>query len=62
MQRRITKIEGFMRLMLYDQSDGISKYEVLIPQNEMIIVAICGNTTGRIYTFALKAIIPDVFD
>lgn len=49
-------IEGFMTLPL--QSEWSTN--LILGGPSIPIVGIVGNTSGRIYTFALKAILPDI--
>jgi hypothetical protein len=51
-----TLIEGFMTLAL---NDAISN-NIIIGGPGIPIVGIVGNTSGRVYTFALKAILPNL--
>lgn len=51
-----TLIEGFMALPLYGEVSN----NVIIGGPTLPIVGIVGNTSGRLYTFALKAILPEV--
>jgi hypothetical protein len=49
-------VEGFMTLPLQEEISN----NVVIGGPNIPIIAIVGNTSGRIYTFALKAILPEV--
>lgn len=49
-------IEGFMTLPL----QGEISNNVMIGGPNIPIIGIVGNTSGRIYTFALKAILPEI--
>ena len=48
-------IEGFAMQSIQPQTEGIS-----IGGNAIPMVIVVGNTTGRVYQFALKALLPDV--
>ncbi len=49
-------IKGFMKFYLHKEiSKDITTAVATLP-----MVAIVGNTSGRIYTYALKAILPDI--
>jgi hypothetical protein len=49
-------IEGFMRLPIYAEISN----NLIIGGPNVPIVGIVGNTSGRLYTFALKVIFPDI--
>ncbi len=49
-------IEGFMTLPIQTEISN----NVIIGGPNIPIIGIVGNTSGRIYTFALKAILPDI--
>ncbi len=51
-----TLIDGFMTLSL----NGEISNNVIIGGPSIPAVGVVGNTTGRIYTFALKVILPDI--
>ena len=51
-----TLIEGFMSLPIRQEFSN----EVFIGGRSVPIVGIVGNKSGRIYTFALKAILPSI--
>lgn len=51
-----TLIEGFMSWNLQPEISN----KVVIGGPNVPVVGVLGNTSGRIYTFALKAILPDI--
>lgn len=51
-----TLVDGFMTLPL----QGEISNNVIIGGPSIPIVGIVGNTSGRIYTFALKVILPNI--
>jgi len=49
-------IDGFMMLSVHGEISN----SLIVGGPNIPTIAIVGNTTGRIYTFALKAILPDI--
>jgi len=51
-----TLIDGFMTLPLH----GDISNNLIIGGPSIPVIGIVGNTSGRVYTFALKVILPDI--
>lgn len=51
----LTLVDGFVMQGLQDRTNGI-----FIGGKSIPLVAVVGNTTGRMYYFALKAILPNL--
>lgn len=51
----LTLVDGFVMQGLQDRTNGI-----FIGGKSIPLVAVVGNTSGRMYYFALKALLPDL--